>query len=109
MTLNTQSDYSPFNHANIPEVQDFNVLPSFRRRGVGNELMGAIEARAKQDFETIGIGVGLHGDYGSAQRLYIKRGYVPDGRGLMYNGEAVPLMTNVMNDNSLALYLTKAL
>lgn len=35
--------------------------------------------------DTIGIGFGLYADYGTAQRMYIKRGFVPDGRGIMYN------------------------
>ena len=26
------------------------------------------------------LGVGLHSGYGSAQRMYVKRGYVPDGK-----------------------------
>jgi hypothetical protein len=30
---------------------------------------------------TLGITVGLSGEYGPAQRLYGRRGYVPDGRG----------------------------
>ena len=36
----------------------------------------------------VGIGVGLYPDYGSAQRLYIKRGYLPDGHGATYNYES---------------------
>ena len=27
----------------------------------------------------------MYADYGTAQRMYVKRGYIPDGRGIMYN------------------------
>ena len=30
------------------------------------------------------LGVGLHSGYGSAQRMYVKRGYIPDGSGVWY-------------------------
>ena len=36
-----------------------------------------------------GIGFGLYADYGAAQRLYIKRGYIPDGRGAHYGTSPV--------------------
>jgi hypothetical protein len=32
----------------------------------------------------VGIGVGLHPSYNAAQRLYVKRGYIPDARGITY-------------------------
>jgi len=32
--------------------------------------------------DIVGIGVGLYADYGTAQRMYARRGYVPDGHGL---------------------------
>lgn len=42
-------------------------------------LDGAEKAGFKRS-NKIGIGVGLYRDYGSAQRLYVKRGYTPDGK-----------------------------
>ncbi len=27
----------------------------------------------------VGLGVGLYSDYGAAQRIYVRRGYLPDG------------------------------
>lgn len=35
------------------------------------------------------IGVGLHAGYGSAQRMYVKRGYIPDGSGVWYRDQIV--------------------
>ena len=40
-----ESTYPPFEAAGIPEIADFNVLPSARRQGVGNALMDEAEHR----------------------------------------------------------------
>ena len=53
--------------------------------------------------------MGLFDAYGPAQRLYARRGYVPDGRGVcqghrpLVHGECVTL------DHDLILWLTKEL
>src|SRR5258708_31149455 len=39
LTINWRSDYPPFREQNIPEIQDFNVLPQHRRQGIGTRLM----------------------------------------------------------------------
>jgi GNAT superfamily N-acetyltransferase len=95
--------------AGIPEVQDLNVLPVFRRRGIGNALMDAAEARAAERASVIGIGVGLYADYGSAQRMYVQRGYLPDGRGVMYDWKPVPPGETIRLDDDATLMFTKAL
>ncbi|MEV5961610.1 GNAT family N-acetyltransferase [Kribbella sp. NPDC051952] len=107
VTVYWVSPYEPFN--GIPEISDFNVLPKFRRRGIGNGLMDAAEARVAERSEVVGIGVGLYADYGTAQRMYVRRGYVPDGRGLIYDGKQVPPGEMVRNDDSATLMFTKAL
>jgi len=44
--------------------------------------MDAAEQLARdRGIATLGITVGLFDDYGPAQRLYARRGYIPDGRG----------------------------
>src|SRR5689334_13213547 len=48
LTINWQSEYSPFGEQNIPEIQDFNVLPQFRRQGIGTRLMDEAEATIGQ-------------------------------------------------------------
>ncbi|WP_328332396.1 GNAT family N-acetyltransferase [Kribbella sp. NBC_00382] len=95
--------------AGIPEVQDLNVLPTFRRQGIGSALMDAAEARAAERSSVVGIGVGLYADYGSAQRMYFRRGYLPDGRGLMYDWKPVPPGEMVRLDDDATLMFTKSL
>lgn len=99
---------SPY-FATIPEIQDFNVLPELRRQGIGSALMDAAEAMVAERFAVVGIGVGLYPDYGQAQRMYVRRGYLPDGRGLIYDGRQVPPMEMIRNDDDATLMFTKQL
>jgi hypothetical protein len=48
-------------------------------------------------------------DYGMAQRLYVRRGYVPDGRGLMTHERPIVNGESVVVDDDLVLYFTKQL
>ena len=107
VTVRWQSPYEPFD--GIPEIQDFNVLPQLRRRGIGSALMDAAEAKVAERSPVVGIGVGLYPDYGQAQRMYVRRGYLPDGRGLIYDGRQVPPMETIRNDDSATLMFTKQL
>ncbi len=109
LTIKWRSDYPPFREANIPELQDFNVLPEFRRRGIGARLMERCEALVAARSSTVGLGVALDPDYGSAQRLYVKRGYIPDGLGAAWKEKRVKWGDSVRIDDDLALYLTKSL
>jgi GNAT superfamily N-acetyltransferase len=101
--------YPPFLAAGIPEIQDFNVLPRFRRRGIGTRLMDEAERKISERSRAAGIGVGMSPDYGAAQRLYVLRGYVPDGRGLTSNGRNVRQGDEITVNHGLVLYLTKTL
>ncbi|WP_433161529.1 GNAT family N-acetyltransferase [Kribbella sp. CA-247076] len=92
-----------------PEIADFNVLPPYRRRGIGSGLMDAAEARVSERSAVVGIGVGLYADYGTAQRMYARRGYIPDGRGLVYDNKPVPPGDTVRVDDSACLMFTKTL
>jgi hypothetical protein len=56
-----------------------------------------------------GIGVGLNPGYNQAQRLYAKRGYIPDGRGVTYRDRYVEEGAPVVVDDDLVLHLTKRL
>jgi ribosomal protein S18 acetylase RimI-like enzyme len=108
VTIKWTADYAPFFANQIPEIQDLNVLPHFRRNGLGERLMLECETSAKQrGFTEIGLGVGLLADYGSAQRLYYRLGYIPDGRGLHCKGQVVAYSQSVAADNDLVLYLSK--
>jgi ribosomal protein S18 acetylase RimI-like enzyme len=109
LTINWGADYPHFRNAGIPEIQDFNVLPHFRREGVGTHLMDEAERTISRRSSIAGIGVGISPDYGAAQRLYALRGYVPDGRGLISAGRQLSRGDAVTIDDGLALYLTKVL
>jgi ribosomal protein S18 acetylase RimI-like enzyme len=109
ITLKWESNYKPFSDQSIPEIMDLNVLPLFRRNGVGARLLDTAEAMAANKTNQVGIGVGLYSDYGSAQRLYIKCGYIPDGRGVPYNYQAINSGSKVSLDDELVLWLVKQL
>jgi ribosomal protein S18 acetylase RimI-like enzyme len=109
VTIVWESDYPPFNEAGIPEINDFNVLPQFRQRGIGTSLLDEAERRISVRSPLAGIGVGLYTSYGPAQRLYIKRGYIPDGNGVSSSGRVVGKGELVAVDDDLALYFTKNL
>lgn len=109
VTIQWISDYLPFSEQHIPEIQDFNVLPKYRRKRIGTHLMDRAEALVSERSNTVGIGVGMYSDYGNAQRLYVLRGYVPDGRGLCYKYEVQAPMAIVINDDDLVLFFTKKL
>ncbi len=103
------SGYEPFSSANIPEIQDLNVLPNFRKQGVGTQLLDDAEATIATRSSIAGIGVGLYADYGPAQRLYVGRGYIPDGRGVSYDNTPIITGERYPVDDSLVLYFTKRL
>lgn len=107
--IHWMSDYPPFAAEGIPEINDFNVLPEFRRRGFGAALLDEAEARIALRSDRAGIGVGLYADYGSAQRMYVKRGYIPDGRGITRDGAPVVPGAAVPIDDDTVLWLTKRL
>lgn len=108
-TVAWMSDYPPFREAGIPEIQDLNVLPRFRRRGIATRLMDEAERIIAARTAVAGIGVGLYDDYGPAQRMYVLRGYVPDARGAAYDHRPVRGGVLVVADDDLVLYLTKQL
>ena len=82
ITIVWQSTYPPFLAQGIPEIVDFNVFLKYQRQGIGNTLLETAEQTVAQRSSMVGIGIGLTADYGAAQILYVKRGYIPDGLGL---------------------------
>jgi GNAT superfamily N-acetyltransferase len=102
-----QSEYPPFIKARIPDIKDLRVLPQYRRKGIATALMNEAEKIVFKDYPIIGLGVGLYADYGPAQQMYIKRGYVLDGRGLVYKEQPVKPGTHAFVDDDLLLYLIK--
>lgn len=105
-----RSSYPRFAAANVPEIHDLATDIRHRGRGVATELIGALEELARQrERAVVGLGVGLYGDYGPAQRLYVGLGYVPDGHGVTYHREPVAPGASVPINDELLLWLTKHL
>lgn len=103
------SNHEPFAAAGIPEIQDLNVVPVYRKQGVGTLLLDEAETLIATRSSVAGIGVGLYADYGAAQRLYIGRGYIPDGRGISYDGKPIVKGESHPVDDSMVLHFTKQL
>ena len=103
------SEYPFFRENNIPEINDLLVHPKFRKRGIGKLLVNVAEKEAAKTFNHVGLGVGLYKDYGSAQRLYIKNSYIPDGNGVVYKNNEVKPGNYVFLDDDLLLYFYKKL
>lgn len=111
VTLKWQSQYQPFAMSCIPEIMDLNVLPPFRKKGIGSKLLTLAEQQAATKSATVGIGVGLYGGpdggYGPAQQLYVKRGYIPDGKGVTYHYQPATPGRDFPLDDDLVLWFTK--
>lgn len=109
LTICWNSPYDSFNRRAIPEIKDLNILPHYRGKGYGARLMAHAEEIISEKSNFAGIGVGLFSDYGTAQRMYVRRGYIPDGLGLMYKYQKVDQGSRVKVDDDLMIMLTKRL
>ena len=108
ITILPSAKHGPFAEI-YPELSDFNVFKPFQNQGIGNLLMEEAEKRVKLVSDKVTLGVGLHSGYGPAQRLYIRRGYIPDGTGVWYRNKPLEMGASCQNDNDLVLYLSKDL
>ena len=109
LTIVWRLTHAPFRAPGIPEIQDLNVILTYRRRGIATALLDEAERRVAVRSAVVGIGFGLHSGYGAAQRLYVLRGYVPDGRAVWYEDRQVEEGETVVADDDLVLFLTKTL
>lgn len=108
-TLLPSAVCGPFASEELPEITDFNVFIKFQRRGIGNKLLDAAEQEATKIKSAVSLGVGLHYGYGTAQRMYVKRGYVPDGSGVWYMNKQLEQYADCNNNDDLVLFLSKKL
>lgn len=108
--LNMNPPYELFRKLRAPEIQNLNVVPDLRRRGIGASIISHCEASARAaGCEYIGLGVGLDKSYGAAQRLYARLGYVPDGNGVVYDYDVVRWGEMRPVDDRLNLMMIKEL
>ena len=97
----------PFADKSIPEISDFNVFSKYQKKGIGNKILDEAEKKAAEWSSQVSLGVGLHSGYGSAQRIYAKRGYLPDGSGAWYHNKQLEQYADCKNDDDLILFLYK--
>ena len=110
VTIDWKPEYVVFKERSIPEIADFNVLIKFRKRGIGSRLLDEAERLiTSQRYEIAGLRVGLTADYGDAQRLYVKRGYIPDGCGISQRGKFLRYGDIVTVDDDLTVGFTRSL
>lgn len=105
--LYPRKDAGPFQGAAY--IEDLLVFERYQHKGAATLMMDAAEMIARRFGSAVTLGVGLHSGYGRAQRMYARRGYVPDGSGVWYGDAAAPAYETVCNDDCLILYLKKDL
>lgn len=105
--LNYQPVYSLFRALDYPEIQDVAVAPAYRQRGIASALVRHCEDKARAaGHGGVGISVAVSRDFGPAQRLYIKLGYMPDGYGVTHAREPADALKAYAPD-ALCLMLVK--
>jgi GNAT superfamily N-acetyltransferase len=109
LTIRWRSNNPHFRQHNIPLIHHLGVFDQFQRQGIASRLMDAAEQLIATRATQAGITVGLFDAYGPAQRLYAKRGYLPDGRGACQGRRPLQQGELVTVDHDLILWLTKDL
>ncbi len=102
--------YAFYKAMGYPEIQDLNVLPDFRSKGIASNVIAYCEDLARKKGRShMGISVGLTASYGAAQKLYVKLGYVPDGHGVTCDRKAVSHGEIRPVDDDMCLMMVKDL
>lgn len=109
LTINSQAKVGPFANKSIPEISDLNVFMKYQKRGIANKLLDFAENLVAKNYSAVCLGVGLHSGYGQAQRIYTKRGYIPDGTGVWYGNKEANSYSSYPIDDDLVLYMSKKL
>lgn len=91
----------------IPGIVDLRIFEAYRMKGIGSRLMDIAEQEASRYSDQVYLDVCLNSDYGPAQIMYAKRGYIPDGKGVYYNQEICPVNAECKNDDELTICLIK--
>lgn len=106
-TLVPNPTEGPWAASGAPEIVDLSVFREMRGKGIGNALLDVAEREASKLSVRVFLAVGVHSGYGAAQRIYAKRGYLPDGSGVWYQGKPLEQYAPCVNDDDLLLFLSK--
>lgn len=107
VTIRWHSRYPPFRDRQIPLIQNIEIRYEDRGRGIGDQMMERAEQEIALRSPLAGICVGIFDAYGPAQRLYVKRGFVPDGRGVCNPQTPLQEGQQITVDHDLLLWLVK--
>lgn len=109
-SLLKKSEYPSFQKLAIPEIHDVWISEKYRGNGYGRTLIEFLESIARNEkHKEVGIGVGLYKDYGFAQKLYVRMGYIPDGNGITYKYQTVTPGITYPVDDDLIIWFKKEL
>lgn len=108
-TLVMNGKEGPWGNKGIPEIVDLTVFFNVHNKGIGNRLLDVAEQEAAKVSDKVYLAVGVHSGYGAAQRIYAKRGYIPDGSGVWYQGKQLEQYAACCNDDELLLFMSKQL
>ncbi len=107
VTLRWESHNEQFRKNGTPFIHHLQVFPQFQGLGLASMLMDSAETLIATRSQFAGICVGIFDAYGPAQRLYAKRGYIPDGRGVCHNHRPIQLGEQLTIDHDLIIWLIK--
>ncbi len=108
-TLVLNPTEGPWANMGYPEIVDLTVFFHVHNKGIGNKLLDVVEQEAAKRADMVYLAVGVHSGYGAAQRIYVKRGYIPDGSGVWYKGKNLEQYAPCCNDDDLLLFMSKKL
>ena len=98
-----------FRENNISFIHHLEVFPAFQRRGIADRLLDSAETLIATRATQAGISVGIVGACGPAQKLYARRGYIPDGRGVCHHHRPITLGEQLTIDHDLIIWMIKDL
>lgn len=96
-------------NCDLPCIIDLFVFEKYRNKRIATALMDVAEEIAARHCNKVYLDVCLNSEYGPAQRLYVKRGYIPDGKGAYYEEKVCETNAICKNDDELTLCLIKEL
>ena len=107
VTIRWFSRNPSFRERQIPLIQNIEIRYEDRGRGLGNQMLERTEQEIAKRSPLAGLVVGIFESYGPAQRLYAKRGYIPDGRGVCRQFTPLQEGDVITVDHDLLLWLVK--